>query len=44
MGHFTALQGMYSFEISPELVALLIVFMAIIPSLSVSFCFHRWNC
>jgi hypothetical protein len=44
MGHFTALQGTYSLEISPELDALLIIFMATIPSLSVSFCFHCWNC
>ena len=34
---------MYSLEISPELDALLIVFTAIIPSLSVSFCFHCWT-
>ena len=39
-GTHKALQGTYSLEISPELDALLIVFTAIIPSLSVSFCFH----
>lgn len=30
-GHFTALQGTYSLEISPELDALLVVFTTIIP-------------
>jgi hypothetical protein len=39
-----ALQGTHSLEISPELDALLIVCTVIALFLSVSFCFHRWNC